>query len=134
MQEQQTWANNQRWVNAFINSSATVTERAAEAIEEPMHKAVAFDSDGNVVLATSGEEAFGLLLSNSREPVAKGELVHILVKDIGLAVAGADIAKGDLVTVNGEGQVIPAGDGPAFGRAFSAGEAGGTVQVRIGGF
>ena len=45
------------FLNAFINESATITENVAVDIEEPAHKAVAYDPDGKIVLAESGETA-----------------------------------------------------------------------------
>lgn len=121
-------------LNSFINNSATVTEVVgAGGIDAPVHKAVAYDADGNVVLAQSGETAVGLILSSTLEPRLEGERVHILVKNIGLLEAGAAIAKGDLVTVNDAGQGIPASSGDfIFGRAFtSASAAGEAAQVQI---
>jgi hypothetical protein len=122
-------------LNSFVNASPTIEARAGAEIDEPAHKAVMFDSDGNVVIATSGDKAIGTILSSSPDPIHAGEPVHILIKYIGLAVAGAAIAKGDLVTVNATGQVITADEGDfIFGRAFTAATAAGqAVQVQING-
>ena len=120
-------------LNAFINNSATITEVVGAAgIATPVHRAVMYDTDGNVVLATSGETAIGLVLSNTLEPKAAGERVHVLIKQIGLVEAGAAITKGDLVTINATGQAIPAAAGDfIFGRAFTAAPAGAAAQVQI---
>ena len=120
-------------LNAFINNSATITEVVGQAgIQAPVHKAVMYDNDGNVVLADSGGKAIGLVLSNTLEPMQAGERVHILIKNIGLLEAGATIAKGDLVTINAKGQGQKAAKGNfIFGRAFTAAGAGEAVQVQI---
>lgn len=120
-------------LNAFINNSATIKEYAGAEIADPAHKAVMYDTDGNVVVATSGDKAIGLVLSDTLDPVKKGGEVNVLIKYIGLGVAGAAIKKGDLLTVNGSGQLIPVTSGSfIFGRAFTAASATGeAVQVQI---
>ena len=120
-------------LNAFINNSATITELVGQAgIQAPVHKAVMYDGDGNVVLADGGNKAIGIILSNTIEPKTAGERVHILIKNIGLLEAGAAIAKGDLVTINSKGQGQKAARGNfIFGRAFTAAGAGEAVQVQI---
>ena len=120
-------------LNSFINESPTIVENAAADIAEPAHKAVMYDTDGNVVIAASGDKAIGLILSSSLDPIAQGRQTHILIKYIGLGVAGAAINKGDLLTVNATGQLIPAASGAfIFGRAFTAAPVvGQDVQVQI---
>ena len=120
-------------LNAFINNSATITEVVGTAgIKNPVHRAVMYDNDGNVVMATNGNQAIGMVLSNTLEPKAAGERVHILIKQIGLLEAGSPIAKGDFVTINANGQGIPATSGSfIFGRAFTAADTGEAVQVQI---
>jgi hypothetical protein len=120
-------------LNSFINNSATIVEKAGAQLNAPAHKAVMYDADGNVVLATSGEKAIGTVLSSSPDPIAAGAPVHILIKYIGLLAAGGAIAKGDLVTIDANGQGVPAQTGDfIFGRAYTAAnEAGEAVQVQI---
>ena len=121
------------WLNSFINQSPTIQEKAGAQIDNPAHLAVMYDTDGNVVPATSGDKAIGTILSSSLDPIAEGAPVHILIKYIGLAQAGAAIAKGDFVTINATGQAIPATSGAfIFGRAFTAAtDVGQAVQVQI---
>ena len=120
-------------LNSFINNSATIVENAGADIVAPAHKAVMYDVDGNVVIATSGDKAIGLILSSSPDPIKAGRQVHFLVKEIGLGEAGGAISKGDFVTVNATGQLIKATSGAfIFGRAFtSTTEAGEAVQVQV---
>ena len=121
------------YLNAFINNSDTIAEKAGAELKNARHKAVMYDSDGNVIIATSGDKAIGVVLSNTAETVEKGYDLHILIKQIGLVEAGGAIAKGDLVTVNSTGQVTKAASGEfIFGRAYTAAEvAEGLVQVQI---
>jgi len=120
-------------LTSFINNSATIVENAGVDIAAPAHKAVMYDTDGNVVIATNGEEAIGVILSSSLDPIQQGRQVHILIKYIGLLEAGGAIAKGDFVTINANGQGVKAQSGDfIFGRAFTAAEtAGEAVQVQI---
>ena len=120
-------------LNSFINESPTIVERAGAQIDAPAHKAVMYDANGNVVLATSGDLAIGTILSSSLDPIAEGAPVHILIKYIGLLEAGAAINKGAKITINASGQAITATSGSfIFGRAFTAASAAGEViQAQI---
>jgi hypothetical protein len=124
---------NHEYLTAFINNSATITEKAGEDIPEPAHKAVMYDSNGDVVLATSGDKAIGVILSDTLNPVKQGRLVNVLIRHIGLLEAGGAIAKGDPVTVNASGQGVAAASGDfIFGWAYTATvEEGECVQVQI---
>ena len=119
-------------LNAFINDSPTVTEYAGATLAEPAHKAVAYDADGNAILATNGVEAFGVILSDTRDPVKQGQPLNILIKNIGLLEAGSAIYKGDPITINTAGQGVRAIAGQfIFGWAFTTVDVGGCVQVMI---
>jgi hypothetical protein len=120
-------------LNSFIDPSATRTEDAGVDIIDPAHKAVMYDGDGNVVIATNGESAIGIILSSSLDPIKQGRQVHFLLKYIGLISAGDEISKGDLVTINATGQAVPADSGDfIFGRAFTGcADAGEVIQVQI---
>ncbi len=121
--------------HSFVQSSATVREVAGATLEEASHKAVSYDSSGDVVLATDGKSAIGLLLSSTGAKVSVGEEVDVLVKDVGLLEVSEAIDKGDFVSiVNGCGKVASSGE-YIFGRAMTASyEAGDLIQVRIGAF
>lgn len=121
--------------NSFIGTSPTLREVAGEEMKEACHKAVAYDEKGNIVLASTGEKAVGLLLSTTSNTVSVGDEVDILLKDVGLLSSAEGISKGDFVTIEqGCGKVATAGDF-IFGRAVTTGyEAGDVIQVRIGAF
>jgi hypothetical protein len=128
------------YLNAFINNSPTVREKLGADIVNAPHKAVAYDENGNIVLATAGEGAIGILLGDTRQegaggtPAAKaGQEADVLIKHIGLLEAGGAIAKGAPVTINASGQGVTAAAGDfVFGFAFTAASAAGELaQVQI---
>jgi phosphohistidine swiveling domain-containing protein len=120
-------------LNAFINESATIYEKAGAIIVAPAHKAVMYDEDGNVILAASGEKAIGVILSSTSDPIEKDAPVHILIRAIGLLEAAEAIKKGAYVTIDATGRGTVAKSGEAiFGRAFTSVAAEGEcVQVQI---
>ncbi len=128
------------FLTSFCNASNTISERLGADIPNAPHKAVMFDSNGDVVLAADPSKAIGILLSDTPQtdsdaaPTAKkGSAVSILIKNIGLLEAGESITKGALVTINASGQGVPAASGSfIFGRAFSSASAAGQLfQVQI---
>lgn len=132
--------NNHEFLTAFIDNSPTRRETLGANIANAPHKAVMYDTDGNIVLATDAAKAVGILLSDTHQSnidgtltAKKGEEATIIVKNIGLLEAGAAIAKGDWITINANGQGEPATAGKfIFGRAFTAAAAAGElVQVMI---
>ena len=121
------------YLNSFINKSSTIIEKAGTNLVNPAHKAVMYDDNGNVVTASSGDKAIGVVLSDVSSSVVKGDTLSILIKDIGLIEAGGEISKGDALSVNENGQAIKAEAGSfIFGFAFSgANAAGEVVQIQI---
>ena len=120
------------FLNAFINESASITENAAEDLELPAHRAVAYDPDGNVLYANDGETAIGVIMSPSINPIVKGKRVEIFIKYIVLLETTEELFKGDLVTITtgGYGKKAVSGDF-IFGRAFTHSMPGECVQVQI---
>lgn len=132
--------NNHEYLTSFIDNSPTRQETLGADIEGAPHKAVMYNEDGNIVLATDAAKAVGILLSDTRQIIVDGKLtaqkgaaVTVLVKNIGLLEAGEEISKGDLVTINDKGQGKTAASGDfVFGRAFTAAAAAGElVQIQI---
>ncbi|MFI3254448.1 MAG: hypothetical protein R3Y63_08965 [Eubacteriales bacterium] len=123
------------YMNSFVNSSPTVREVAGEELVNACHKAVAYDEDGEIVIASTGKEAIGLLLSSTESNVSLGEEVDVLMKDVGLLVSAEAISKGNFVTIaDGCGKVATSGT-YIFGRAMTESyEAGDVIQVRVGAF
>ncbi len=86
---------NRNFNGVQINQSATITEQAGADIEDARNRIMAYDNDGNVVLATDGTTILiGVAL------IEAGINVDIQIKDIGYILAGGDIAKGDEVTAS----------------------------------
>ena len=76
---------NRNFNGVQINQSVTITERAGADIEDARNRIMAYDQDGNVVLAADGSVV----------------LVGVaLIEDIGYILAGGDIAKGEEVTAS----------------------------------
>lgn len=130
-----------QYLNAFINNSATIREVVAADIADAAHKAVAYDSDGNLILpAADGAPAVGVILSDAAAYdngtsliTAAGTEVDVLICKIGLIEAGEAVKKGDLLTVSTKGQAKKAAAGNfilgiAVTEATAAGE---LVQIQI---
>ena len=117
------------YTSTGINNSATIVEKAGAAIEGGIGKAVKYDSNGDVVLASvAGEAVIGLAILTNAEIIAKGEDVDIQVKEIGKAVAGAEIAKGAELAVDANGALVTATGGQfVIGTALQAATAAGQI-------
>jgi len=105
-----------QYLNAFINNSATVRDVLAADIPEAPHKAVAYDSNGKLALpAADGSPAIGILLSDTEADDGSaskaGTEVDVLIKNIGLALAGGAIRKGGHPTATTTGAVQKAATG-----------------------
>jgi len=105
-----------QYLNAFMNNSATIRDVLAADVTDAPHKAVAYDADGKLALpAADGDPAIGILLSDTAADdsgVSKaGTEVDVLIKNIGLALAGGAVKKGDRVTANTAGAVVKAASG-----------------------
>ena len=95
-----------------INTSATIVAPAGAEITGVIGKAIKFDASGNAVLAsTAGEAVMGIAVLTHADTVARGEDVTIQVKEIGKAVAGGAIAKGDELAVKADGTLVKASEG-----------------------
>jgi len=105
-----------QYLNAFMNNSATIRDVLAADVTDAPHKVVAYDADGKLALpAADGDPAIGILLSDTAADdsgVSKaGTEVDVLIKDIGLALAGGAVKKGDCVTAAATGAVVKAASG-----------------------
>lgn len=125
-----------------INQSATIVEKAGAAIEDVRNLIMKYDDNGDVVLATAGtdkpvgiaiiEAGYNDMTGAEAGKVAVGDLVDILVKDMGVVLAGADIKKGDEVTAGAEGMAAVAASGNyVLGIALDAAAAGEYLNIQI---
>ncbi len=102
---------NRNFNGVQINQSATIIEQAGAEIEDARNRIMAYDKNGNVILAADGTAVLvGIALIEAgindisgveSGKVKAGDDVDIQIKDIGYILAGGDIAKGDEVTASG---------------------------------
>lgn len=101
---------NRNFSGVQINQSVTIVEQAGAKIEDVRNRIMAYDKDGNVVLAADGSAVpVGIALIEAgindisgveSGKVSIGDDVDIQIKDIGYILAGGDIAKGNEVTAS----------------------------------
>lgn len=98
---------------AQFNQSPTIIEKAGANIDDVRNRIMKYDENGNVVLATAGtdmpigialiEAGYNDISGVTAGMVKTGEAVDILVKDMGVAIAGAAIKKGQEVAAGADG-------------------------------
>lgn len=127
---------------AQFNQSATIVEKAGAAIDDVRNLIMKFDANGDVVLATAGtDKPVGIALVEAgyndisgvdAGKVAVGDKIDILVKDMGVVLAGAAIKKGDEVAAGEGGKAVVAAAGNyVLGIALDNAEADEYVTVQI---
>lgn len=104
-----------------INATQTIVEQAGEAIADVRNRIMKFDDNGNVVLATAGadipvgiaiiEAGYNDISGQESGKVLAGDDVDILIKDIGVVLAGDTIKKGQEVTAGADGKAVAAESG-----------------------
>lgn len=104
-----------------INQSPTIVEKAGAEIADCRNRIVKYDGDGNVVLATAGtdipvgiaiiEAGYNDISGVESGKVAANEDVDILIKDMGVVLAGAAIEKGQEITAGADGLAAVAASG-----------------------
>lgn len=112
---------NRNFNGVQINESVTITEVAGAAIADCRNRIMKYDANGNVVLATSGEDIpVGIALieaglnditGENSGKVADGDDVDIQIKDIGYVLAGEEITKGGEITAGADGVAMAAKSG-----------------------
>lgn len=121
---------NRNFNGVQINQSVTISEKAGAAIEDVRNHILAYDGDGNVILAADGatvpvgiaiiEAGMNDISGKESGKVAAGDDVDIQIKDIGYVLAGAAVTKGAEVMAN-TGLAVPATAGNyVIGIALSA--------------
>lgn len=102
--------NNRNFNGVQINQSVTIVEQAGADITDVRNRIMAYDTDGNVVLAADGssvlvgvaliEAGINDISGEESGKVEAGNGVDIQIKDIGYVLVGGDIAKGEEVTAS----------------------------------
>jgi len=125
-----------------INQTATIVEKAGAAITDVRNRLFVYDANGDVVLASDGTKPIvgvALIEAGANDitgvesgKVAKGDDVDLQIKDIGYAIAGEALAKGDVVTAGADGVAKKATTGNyAFGIVLGAAAKDALVRVQI---
>ncbi len=125
-----------------INPTPTIVEKAGADIADVRNKIVKYDENGNVVLAAAGtdipvgiaiiEAGYNDISGVESGKVAAGDNVDILIKDIGVVLAGASIKKGQEITAGADGLAAVAASGNyVLGIALDNAEATEFVPVQI---
>ena len=115
-----------------INQSPTIYGEAATALSAPAMKAVAFDSNGKIILpANAGDLAIGIVLADA-DNIAAGGRVNVQIKDICLALAGEAIKRGQNLMAHTDGTVKVATEGKSIiGIALGNAASGKPVEMMI---
>lgn len=125
-----------------INNSATIIEKAGVDIVDCRNRMMKYDENGNVVLATAGtdmvigialiEAGYNDISGVTSGKVLAGEGVDILVKDMGVALAGGTIKKGQEITAGADGKAaVAAGGNYVLGIALDNAEADEYFAIQI---
>ena len=111
----------------MINQSVTIAEKAGADIADVRNLILKYDEDGNVVIAANGiAPLLGLSI------IEGGYNLEIQIKDIGYAIASAEIKKGQEVTATTGGKAAVAKAGEyVIGVALNSVSAGGYSRIQI---
>jgi len=101
-----------------INPSATIVEKAGADIADVRNRVMKYDENGDVVLATAGtdlpigiaiiEAGYNDITGETAGMAKKGDAIDILIKDMGVVLAGATIKKGQEVAAGADGLAVAA--------------------------
>ena len=126
----------------MINQSVTIAEKAGADIADVRNLILKYDEDGNVVIAANGtapllglsiiEGGYNDISGAESGKVKKGDDLEIQIKDIGYAIASAEIKKGQevIATTGGKAAVAKAGE-YVIGVALNSVSAGGYSRIQI---
>lgn len=124
------------------NPSATIVEMAGAEIADVRNRIMKYDDNGFVVLATAGtdipvgiaiiEAGINDITGVESGKVPAGDDVDILIKDMGVVLAGATIKKGQEVAAGADGLAAVAASGDyVLGIALDNAEANEWLRVQI---
>ena len=125
-----------------MNPSPTIVEKAGAAIDDCRNRIMKYDENGDVVLATAGtdmpigiaiiEAGYNDITGYESGKAEIGDDIDILVKDMGVAIAGAEIKKGQEVAAGADGKAVVAASGDyVLGIALTAAAAEEYFHVQI---
>lgn len=127
---------------AQFNSSVSIVEKAGADIADVRNRIVKYDGNGDVVLATAGtdipvgiaiiEAGYNDISGVESGKAKKGDEIDILIKDMGVVLAGAAIKKGQEVAAGADGMAAVAASGDyVLGLALDTVEAGEYLTVQL---
>lgn len=127
---------------AQFNQSPTIIEKAGANIDDCRNRIMKYDENGDVVLATAGtdmpigialiEAGYNDISGVTAGMVQTGEAVDILVKDMGVAIAGEAIKKGQEVAAGADGLAAVAVSGDyVLGIALETVEADNYFRIQL---
>ena len=104
-----------------INPSPTIVEKAGADIADCRNRIMKFDENGNVVLAAAGtdipvgiaiiEAGYNDISGVESGKAKAGDDIDILIKEMGVVLAGATIKKGQEVAAGADGLAAVAASG-----------------------
>lgn len=133
---------NKNYNGAQHMSSATIVEMAGADITDCRNRIMKYDENGKVVLATAGtdlpigiaiiEAGYNDISGVESGKVKAGERIDILIKDMGVVLAGASIKKGQAITAGANGlAAVAASDNYVLGIALENAEANEFLPILI---
>lgn len=99
------------YMSTAMSDTMTLAGKAATKMENCACCAVAFDENGDFVLAEAGANAAGLLVIDTANLVNVGDVVTVQIKDIALWMTGAAVKAGDELTTDASGKAVVAAAG-----------------------
>ena len=116
----------QNYMTTGINESYTIIGKAAADIADCRGRGFTFDATGDLKLAGAGDTVVGIgILTAGSEggKVDKGVDITIQIKGMGRAYLGADVAAGDVLKTDANGNFIKAAaSDPVIGIATKSGK------------
>ena len=95
------------YIGTTINSSPTITGKAAATIADGAFLAAAFDKDGTIEVAKADAGALGIFIAET-DNIKAGADVTVQVKDIGLWKTGASVKAGAELMSDANGKAVTA--------------------------
>lgn len=125
-----------------INPSPTIVEKAGADIADCRNRIMKYDENGNVVLAAAGtdipvgiaiiEAGYNDISGVESGKAKAGDDIDILIKEMGVVLAGASIKKGQEVAAGADGLAAVAASGNyVLGIALDNAEANEYLPIQI---
>lgn len=103
-----------------INETATIVEKAGADIDDVRCRLVKYDANGDVILCAAGEAPLGVAIITNASEHKKGQDVDVQIRYNGLVMAGAAVAKGDVLASDAGGKAVKATSGATIGIALES--------------